>query len=197
MINLKKWELLSRRDRFTLSLRLGCLILTGLLFVSNPFSTVDSCRKTFYHWAFVFHKSLPIPLFFLSGAVFCEIFLAPKKSKALQRLNFSLAFFALSLAIWSYFPSVFVTFRSIMAPKIKNSVYRLYLKTAMDGDSFYFIAKCDPWGFQCENYGSSPTPIAWPDEKLLGLEHDSKTDELFIKTEKEAVLVKKCNSFED
>ncbi|MEG3961033.1 MULTISPECIES: hypothetical protein [unclassified Microcoleus] len=65
-----------------------------------------------------------------------------------------LSVLALAIAVFSLF-SQFVGYQHLTSGQFDGYRYNLGLRTAMDGDNFYIIGKCDRLGIRCDCYAVS------------------------------------------
>ena len=81
----------------------------------------------------------------------------------------------LSVVAWmmtflSIFPHFFVGYEHLMSRKINHNQFILGLRTAMDGDNFYIVGKCDRWLFRCEAYALTDVEVPSEGERIIVLE---------------------------
>lgn len=196
-------------------LGIGALVLAVLMSISgflgqepaNLQGNLENDRQiykiTVFYWAVLFYNHAGIPL---TGIILLVVLMliafslsegAKKITSCATATAIGLSVLALAIAISSIFSQLFVSYEHLTSANFDGYRYNLGLRTAMDNDNFYVIAKCDRLGISCDCYAVSPLDYLEEADyynktsPTPSLERDAKTKKIYIKTKSRTIPISK------
>lgn len=160
-----------------------------------------SDKITVFYWAVLFYNaSLQLTGIILLLALILMVVLnyeeTQKKNSSTTWAAITLSVLALAISVFSMFPNLFVGYEHVTSAEFDGYRYNLGLRTAMDGDYFYVIGKCDRLGIRCDCYAVDP--VDYEDynsqenlSRTLRLQQDAKTKIIYIKTKHRNIPISK------
>ena len=154
-----------------------------------------------FYWAVLFYYYARIPL---AGIILLVVLIlmvvllyeaTKKTSSSTTWAAIRLSVLALAIAVFSLFSPI--GYKHLTSGQFDGYTYNLGLRTAMDGDNFYIIGKCDRFGIRCDCYAfSSVESLDYVDydQTLLqtpSLLQDAKTKIIYIKTKGRTIPISK------
>lgn len=172
--------------------------LQGNLAIDRPSQNI-----TVFYWAVLFYNNVSIPLtglilllvLILIGVIIDSI--KQQTNAPVTWSSITLSVLALTIAVLSIFPVLFVSYEHVTSARFDGHRYNLGLSLALDNDNFYVICKCDFFGIFCDCYAVGP---AYSDfnsinrknpSRAIGLQQDAKTKIIYITTKDKKILISK------
>ncbi len=181
-------------------LSITVFVLTILLALATPHGIIPAHLQTggqgrSIHWIVVAYIKLIAPIFYLSVFTTLILFVAQIiRSQSDHRTTTTLAVWlsllAIVLAGYSSLSLFAIGYEPLNGIETPDSKYHLGMRTAMDGDYFWIISKCDRWNFACEYRGI--TNVITAEKSQPGntrLEYDKNTGVLLIRTTERVIPV--------
>lgn len=202
----KNWKML---------LGIGVLVLAVLISISgflggepaNLQGDLENDRPidkiTVFYWAVLFYNHGGMPLTGIILLVVLVLMVVPlyeatkKTNSSTTWAAIGLSVLALAIAVFCLFSQLFVGYDHLASAEFDGYRYNLGLRTAIDGDNFYIIGKCDRFGIRCDCYAVSPfepsdnSDDSYENSRTLSLERDAKTKIIYIKTENRKIPISK------
>ena len=195
-----------------MSLSIGAMVLAVLISISGFFGgepanlqgDLENDRPidkiTVFYWAVLFYYHARVPLagiILLVVLILMVVLLYEATNKTNSSTTWAaigLSVLALAIAVFSLFLPLLVGYHHLTSGQFDGYRYNLGLRTAMDGDNFYIIGKCDRFGIRCDCYAVSYVQYLDYDQTLLqtpSLVQDAKTKIIYIKTKGRTIPISK------
>jgi hypothetical protein len=188
------------RQDWVVFLGLAVFIVTALLALAQPYGIIPAYLQTggqgrSSHWIVVAYVTSIAPIFCLSIVNILilsvvQIARVQREYQSTNTLPIGLSFLAIILAGYSSLPLLWIGYEPITSIETPNSKYHLGMRTAIDGDYFWIVSKCDRWNFDCEYRGITGVvneEKLWPENARL--EYNKNTGVLLIRTTERAIPV--------
>jgi hypothetical protein len=186
---------------WTLSLALGLVVLAGGLAVAKAFGEGPanlqrgSHTRTAYVAVLTYeYGAFPFTVLLLLASVLITVVALRRLRQPTGQRTAWVALGATSLALlwagWNTLPQLFVGYQHLASVTVGAEQYQLGLRTALDGDDYFVVSRCQQWLLNCDAYGVAP--IA-PEERSaldqVRLEPEPVTKTLAIRTAARSIPV--------